>query len=169
MGLTDSFSQVRTKVLLMDPIPSLSKVYSLLIQDETQRSVPNASVTKVDSTVLDAKMPNDHHGTNLASTSSGGKGKDKPICTHCGKTGHRVDKCTNPPWPIKSRQAPLHNSCLLPLQCITKILPLHLNSANNFLLVWYFKLISWNNTSSQRSLNGQCGIFQSCKCTNHKC
>ena len=32
MGLNDSFSQVRTQDLLMDLIPSLSKVYSLLIQ-----------------------------------------------------------------------------------------------------------------------------------------
>ncbi|KAM3699515.1 hypothetical protein ACJW31_05G031200 [Castanea mollissima] len=66
MGLNESFSQVRTQVLLMDPIPSLSKVYSLLIQVETQNSVSNTSVAKVDSTVLAAKMPNDHHGTNLA-------------------------------------------------------------------------------------------------------
>ncbi|KAL4627572.1 hypothetical protein ACB092_05G174900 [Castanea dentata] len=95
MGLNDSFSQVRTQVLLMDPIPSLSKVYSLLIQEETQRSVTNTSVAKVDSTFLAAKMPNDHAnlGTNLASTGSGGKGKDRPICTNCGKTGHTVDKC----------------------------------------------------------------------------
>ena len=42
MGFNDSFSQVRTQHLLMDSIPSLSKVYSLLIQEETQRSVPNA-------------------------------------------------------------------------------------------------------------------------------
>ena len=35
MGLNDSFSQVRSQVLLMEPIPSLSKVYSLLIQEET--------------------------------------------------------------------------------------------------------------------------------------
>ena len=35
MGVNDSFSQVRTQVLLMDHIPSLSKVYSLLIQEET--------------------------------------------------------------------------------------------------------------------------------------
>ncbi|XP_075634004.1 uncharacterized protein LOC142606574 [Castanea sativa] len=95
MGLNDSFSQVRTQVLLMDPIPSLSKVYSLLIQEQTQRSVTNTFVAKVDSTVLAAKMPNGHAnlGTNLASTSSSGKGKDRPICTHCGKTGHIVDKC----------------------------------------------------------------------------
>ena len=93
MWLNDSFSQVRTQVLLMDPIPSLSKVYSLLIQEETQRWIPNASVVKVDSIILVAKMPNDHvtHGSNLAN--SGRKGKDRLVCTHCGKTGHTVDKC----------------------------------------------------------------------------
>ena len=93
LGVNDSFSHVRTQVLLMDPIPSLSKVYSLLIQEETQRSIPNASVDKVDSTVLAAKMSIDHvtHGSNLVNF--GGKGKARPIYTHCGKTGHIVDKC----------------------------------------------------------------------------
>ena len=77
----------------MDPIPSLSKVYSLLIQEETQKSIPNASVVKVDSIVLAAKMSTDYvtHGSNLVN--SGGKGKDRPICTHYGKTGHTMDKC----------------------------------------------------------------------------
>ena len=93
MGMNDSFSQVRTQVLPMDPIPSLSKVYSLLLQEETTRSIPNASVVKVDSTILAAKVSIDHvtHGSNLAN--SGGKAKDRPVCTHCGKTGHTVDKC----------------------------------------------------------------------------
>ena len=91
MGLNDSFSQVRSQVLLMDSIPSLSKVYSLLIQEETQRLVPNASVAKVDSTVLAAKLSNEHLGTNLGN--SGGKGKKRPTCTYCGKTSHTVDKC----------------------------------------------------------------------------
>ena len=31
MGVNESFSQVRSQVLLMDPIPSLSKVYSSMI------------------------------------------------------------------------------------------------------------------------------------------
>ena len=80
-------------MLLMDPIPSPRKVYSLLIQEETQRSILNAFVVKVDSTVLAAKIQTDHvtHGSNLAN--SGGKGKDRPVCTHCGKAGHTVDKC----------------------------------------------------------------------------
>ena len=93
MGVNEFFSQVRSQVLLIDPIPSLSKVYSLMIQEETQRSIPNASVVKVDSTVLVAKVSTDqvNHVTNLVN--SGGKGKDRPICIYCGKTGHTVDKC----------------------------------------------------------------------------
>ena len=35
MGINDSFSQVRTHILFMDHFPSLNKVYSLLIQEET--------------------------------------------------------------------------------------------------------------------------------------
>ena len=77
----------------MDPIPSLSKVYSLLILEETQRSVTNPSVVKVDSTALASKMPNvnANFGTNLAGNGSGSKSKDKPICAHCGKIGHTAD------------------------------------------------------------------------------
>ena len=32
-----------------------------------------------------------NHVTNLVN--SGGEGKDRPVCTHCGKTGHTMDKC----------------------------------------------------------------------------
>ena len=75
----------------MDPIPSLSKVYSLLIQEETQRSLPNTSFAKVDSTALATKLSNKHLGSFLGGAV--GKGKERPTCTHCGKTGHIVDKC----------------------------------------------------------------------------
>ena len=37
MGLNDTYASVRGHILLMDPVPSLSKVFSLLLQDEKQR------------------------------------------------------------------------------------------------------------------------------------
>lgn len=55
MGLNKSFSQVRTQVLLMDPLSSITKVYSLLVQEEMQRSVANCSNARVESTALVAK------------------------------------------------------------------------------------------------------------------
>ena len=107
MGLNESFSQVRTQVLLMDPIPSLSRVYSLLIPKETQRSITNPLVVKVDSTTLVAKMPNvnANFDTNLA-----GNGL---VCTHCGKTGHIADKCYRlhgfpPGFKFKNKNAMAH-------------------------------------------------------------
>lgn len=75
----------------MDPLPSISKVYSLLIQEEMQIFVTNSSSVKVNSTALVAKMHS--FNANLGSTGNGGKGKDKPVCTYCGKTGHTADKC----------------------------------------------------------------------------
>ena len=53
MGVNDSFSQVRTQILLMDPLPSVNKAHSLFIQEEMQRSITNA--VRVESTVLATK------------------------------------------------------------------------------------------------------------------
>ncbi|XP_068638505.1 uncharacterized protein [Aristolochia californica] len=43
MGLDDSFSQVRGQLLLMDPMPPINRVFSLVIQEEQQRRTTHAS------------------------------------------------------------------------------------------------------------------------------
>ncbi|XP_075633672.1 uncharacterized protein LOC142606162 [Castanea sativa] len=88
MGLNDSFSHIRGQILLMDPIPSVDKVYSLLIQDEKQRSVGQGSTNGpfVESTALVAKVMNLDSKTFK-------KVKEKPACSHCGLRGHIVEKC----------------------------------------------------------------------------
>lgn len=35
-GLNDQYSSVRSQIMLMDPLPNISKVYSLLVQQERQ-------------------------------------------------------------------------------------------------------------------------------------
>ena len=73
----------------MDPIPSVEKVFSLLIQDKKQRSVGQGSNNGpfVESTALAAK------GTSIGSKNNKGKGKERPICSHCSLQGHTVEKC----------------------------------------------------------------------------
>ena len=39
MGLHDSFSQIRGQLLLMDPMPPINKIYSLVSQEEHQRKL----------------------------------------------------------------------------------------------------------------------------------
>jgi len=55
MGLNETYSQVRGKILLMDPLPSINRVYSLLIQDESQRSIGHSIGTYIESTTLATK------------------------------------------------------------------------------------------------------------------
>ena len=64
----------------MDPLPSINKAHSLFIQEELQRYVTNS--IRVESTMLATK-----------SLGNNSKGKERPLCTHCGKLGHTVDKC----------------------------------------------------------------------------
>lgn len=45
MRLIDSFAAVRAQILLMNPIPSIESVFSLIIQEEHQRSVGNSPPT----------------------------------------------------------------------------------------------------------------------------
>uniref|UniRef100_A0A2N9EQW3 Retrotransposon Copia-like N-terminal domain-containing protein n=1 Tax=Fagus sylvatica TaxID=28930 RepID=A0A2N9EQW3_FAGSY len=70
MGLNDSFSHVRAQILMTDPLPTITKAFALVVQEER------------------GEAPRNHYG---------GKGqfikKERHLCNHCGITGHTVDKC----------------------------------------------------------------------------
>lgn len=40
MGLNESYSHVRVQIQLMEPLPSINKVFSLIVQEERQRVLP---------------------------------------------------------------------------------------------------------------------------------
>lgn len=52
MGLNDIYEAVRGQILLMDQIPSLTKVFSLLVQDEKQKRVGAGKKLQADSAAL---------------------------------------------------------------------------------------------------------------------
>jgi len=85
MGLNDTYAAVRGQILLMDPIPSLTKVFSHLVQDEKQKKINAGKKLQVDSAALTTK-------NNPTKRSTKGK-SGRPQCTHCGNLGHVVDKC----------------------------------------------------------------------------
>jgi len=37
-GLNDKFAVIKTQVLIMDPLPSINKVYALVIQEESKNN-----------------------------------------------------------------------------------------------------------------------------------
>ncbi|MCH79266.1 polynucleotidyl transferase Ribonuclease H fold, partial [Trifolium medium] len=95
-GLNDKFSVVRTQVLLMDPLPSINKVYSLVTQEESNHAFLNPVIDPVtdDSNVLvnasDSKRP--HNRGKFPANSGRGK-NDTRHCTFCDKSGYTVDWC----------------------------------------------------------------------------
>ncbi|XP_059431677.1 uncharacterized protein LOC132165206 [Corylus avellana] len=118
MGLNDSFSTVRAQILLTDPFPPINKVFSLIIQEEKQREITINSLSHDTSALMTrtpipnsvaSPMPNpvaspichshDHAAYMTKATSSGPRfskqnfKKDCPICSHCGLSGHIVEKC----------------------------------------------------------------------------
>ena len=85
MGLNESFSQIRAQILMSDSLPLINKVFSLVIQEERQRSMHFSG----------SSLPPISASYGVASSNySAYKGKkDKPVCTYYGFFGHTVDKC----------------------------------------------------------------------------
>ena len=90
MGLNETYIAIRGQILLMDPIPPLSKVFSLLLQDEKQRKV-NAGKKAYTETAAALAALGPKYGDNVKNFNKSRTGR--PQCTHCGAMGHVVDKC----------------------------------------------------------------------------
>jgi len=91
MGLNESFSTIRGQILSMDPFPSITKVFSLVVQEEKQKEV-GASTSASEVSHAFALKPSSvahNHPTNRFKGSS----KNRPLCAHCGMLGHTQDRC----------------------------------------------------------------------------
>ena len=99
MGLNESYSQIKGQILLMEPFPTINKVYSVLIREERQRSVGLSNSVHIETTTLAVEGSNVNSNFPRFFGNSGvyggknSKGKDRPICTYCGKLRHVMEKC----------------------------------------------------------------------------
>ncbi|KAF5471675.1 hypothetical protein F2P56_008448 [Juglans regia] len=104
MGLSDSFNNLRSQILLIGPFPSINKVIALVLQEEKQKEVLTDSTPNLESiaALLTKQAPNLESIVALMAKSGkpgnssfkqSGFRKDRPMCSHCGDTGHTSDKC----------------------------------------------------------------------------
>jgi hypothetical protein len=84
-GLNENFSTVKSQILLMDPLPPLNKVFSMVLQHERQ-----SNLTSLD----DSKA--------LINAAKFGKSQSKRVCSFCGKDNHTIDNC------FKKHEIPPH-------------------------------------------------------------
>lgn len=76
MGLNDAYAAIRSHFLSLDPFPPLSKIFSLVIQEERQKGigvVPSSVAPHL------CESPGFVH----AAQGYSGRGRDKLFCTHC--------------------------------------------------------------------------------------
>jgi hypothetical protein len=91
----------------MDPLPSINKVFSLIIQEEKQREIcvnpisHDTSSAMMTKSVLPKPFPSSHHEPIVYMNKPSPRPrffkqnykKDHPTCSHCGIAGHTVEKC----------------------------------------------------------------------------
>ncbi|GAU33267.1 hypothetical protein TSUD_279410 [Trifolium subterraneum] len=109
-GLNEQYTAVRAQIMLMDPLSDITKVYSLLVQQERH------AVLKIDESKLLFTPANNSQSKNGPSpsynpqgrgssssrgrgqrggrsTAGRGRGNNNKVCTYCGMTNHVVDDC----------------------------------------------------------------------------
>ncbi|XP_025982783.1 uncharacterized protein [Glycine max] len=109
-GLNDQYTNIRSHVLLMDPIPAITKIFSYVAQQERQllgNSSPNLNFEPKDVSINAAKTICDYcgrightenicykkHGMPLNHETRNKGTSGRKSCTHCGRMGHTVDVC----------------------------------------------------------------------------
>ncbi|XP_020207161.1 uncharacterized protein LOC109792187 [Cajanus cajan] len=98
-GLNEQYSSVRSNIMLMEPLPNITKVFSLLIQQERQfNSVIDDSkaLAVIDQQGFRGRPPN--RGGRAGRFIRGGRGHNSKVCTYCNKLGHTIETCY---WGIR--------------------------------------------------------------------
>jgi hypothetical protein len=108
-GLNDNFAVVKTQILLMDPLPSINKVYSLVVQEESNTAFLVAPASESLSMVnaSDARK-----GYGRGKPPSSGSKNSSRYCTFCDRPGHTVEFCYSKHGHpnVNKRQTPSANA-----------------------------------------------------------
>ncbi|EOA26314.1 hypothetical protein CARUB_v10025083mg, partial [Capsella rubella] len=114
-GLNESYAIIRGKIIMKKPLPDIAEVYNILDQDDSQRQF-GVSVVPAAFQVGNVVPHPGVMNSTVSPTSAGlinpayqSHRKDKPICSHCGFTGHVVDRCYKlhgypPGWKPRKQQ-----------------------------------------------------------------
>ena len=95
-GLTDGFAGARSQVMLLDPLPSLDRVFAMMVQQERDQGGPPMEIfpSATDSQVMFTRAEASGRESSLSTRAPAFKRQGKrPVCTYCGYVGHTIDVC----------------------------------------------------------------------------
>ncbi|XP_014506472.1 uncharacterized protein LOC106766241 [Vigna radiata var. radiata] len=107
-GLNDSYSTIRTQIHLMDPLPNINRVFSLIMQQERQEKQGVVDIKALASmTDRNNQWRNQGNQGRGYGTRGQGRGRGRnpnygKQCSYCNKMNHTIDECYSkhgyPPW-----------------------------------------------------------------------
>lgn len=91
VGLNESFTQVRSQILMMYPLPPVNRVFSLIVPEDRQRAIGLQSSNNVstDSMAFAARTETLHKSVHNKGRVS--FPRERPFYTKCNIHGHTVD------------------------------------------------------------------------------
>lgn len=93
-GLHESFYSLRSHILLIEPFPSVNKVYSLISQEEKHRELISSHFTSNNASALVAKKYTPDSNRCRGSSSKEQIGSSSNCnCSYCHRDGHTIDEC----------------------------------------------------------------------------
>lgn len=72
----------------MDPLPSLNRVFSMVLHHKRQPRLASAGFNLLEDSQVPVKLTDDQKITR-----KGRENYNRKVCTYCGKMGHTVDAC----------------------------------------------------------------------------
>ncbi|XP_058775255.1 uncharacterized protein LOC131649511 [Vicia villosa] len=108
-GLTEKFAHSKSQIMMMSPLPSIDKAFSLVIQQE--REMDNSASNAISSTSATEEVSalhtqtreanytakqgglNNYRGKSQAAQGSNASRGTNRVCVHCGRTNHNVETC----------------------------------------------------------------------------
>lgn len=92
MGLSDAYTSTRGQILMLQPLPTLSQAYSLLLQEKGQRENHSHS-SVVESLAMNVKTAGFKNRAANQQTSKKSYSAESEVCEYCQNPGHSKDKC----------------------------------------------------------------------------
>lgn len=175
MGLNESYDTVRNQILMKKSLPSLSEVYNLLDNEDTQKSA--RAISQIGSDVSACQISQQTSQIKPGQSYSGSQYQKKdtrPVCTFCGKSGHVMDRCYKKHgYPVGFQSKQKFNKASPNITANVSLIQLRIsvNLQNRMFLplVMIYPLIRFNNLSlslapsfSQRHLPNQRFTLSQC-------
>jgi len=101
MHLNDEYEAIRGQILLLDPLPTVNKAYSMIQRVERQRHVTHTTAVSREVAACIKAAPSDSGDLeNVTALDAKGRGrkdmrksKFTKVCEYCQKPGHERDQC----------------------------------------------------------------------------